>query len=59
MKKIEMVILCDTVIFLIFIFENFILSRESYAFPRFTAENHMSYDITAAICKMKEKSFFL
>ena len=46
-------ILCDSSIFLFL--EKCTLSRESYAFSKVTAENHMGCDITAAICKMKEK----
>ena len=46
MQKIKInVILCDLVIFLFF--KNCILSRESHAFPKVTAENHMGYNITA------------
>ena len=36
------------------VFENCMLSRELYAFPKVSAEDRMSYDITEAICKMKE-----
>ena len=31
------------------------LSGELYAFIKVIAKNHMHYDITAAICKMKKK----
>ena len=47
------------VILLFFLFfKNCILSRESYAFPKVTAENHMGYDITAAILQNGGKSVF-
>ena len=36
-------------------FKNCILFKESYAFPKVTAENHMDYDITAAILQNEGK----
>ena len=39
-------------------FKNCTLSRESYAFPKVTAENRMGYDITAAILQNGGKSVF-
>ena len=45
-------ILCDSIIFVFF--ENSMLSTELYAFPKVSTENHMGYDITEAVCKMKE-----
>ena len=41
-----------------YFFKNSILFRESYAFPKVTAENHMDYDITAAILQNGGKSAF-
>ena len=38
--------------------KNCTLSRESYAFPKFTAENHIGYDITAAILQNGGKGVF-
>ena len=54
--KINVVILCDSVIFCFF--KNCILFRESYAFPKVIAEDHMDYDITAAILQNGGKSVF-